>query len=68
MTHRPDYMAISSLHDLQDRIKLWIDHNRQPGAYGVPAEDLGELAARLAKIAGDHLVHEVAGEDAASKV
>jgi hypothetical protein len=61
MDHRPDYKTISNLNDLKDRIDLWINHNRQPLAYGVPAEDLGELAARLAKIAGDHMVHEVAG-------
>ena len=54
----PDHDAINELNDLKDRIDIWIQHNRQPGAYAAPDEDLDELAARMAKIAGDRMVRE----------
>lgn len=58
MAHKPNYTAINDLNVLKDRIDAWIQHNKQPYAYGAPAEGLDELAGRLAKIAGDHMVFE----------
>ena len=54
--HKPDYVAIADLHDLKDRIDQWINYEKQPEAYRAPADSLGDMAARLAKIAGDNMV------------
>ena len=52
-----DHKTISDLNDLQDRIRDWVNHHRQPKAYFAPAQTLGELAERLTEIADRHLSH-----------
>ena len=57
-----NYKAINDLNDLKDRIDVWIAHNRQPNAYRAGADTLGDLAGKLAIIAGENLVFEAKGE------
>jgi len=57
-----NHKAINDLNDLKDRIDIWIMHNRQPNAYHSGADTLGDLAGRLAIIAGENLVFEAKGE------
>ena len=59
----PHYKVISDLNDLKDRIDIWIWHNQQPEAYDSPAEDLSELASRLARIAGDATLASVKDQE-----
>ncbi len=49
-----NYKTTAALHDLQDRINIWVRHHMQPRAYSAGTVSLSELAAMLTVIANAH--------------